>query len=36
MTTFYLIRHGEPIWDLAAGGNLKGAERGVGLRISFR
>lgn len=25
MTTFHLIRHGEPDWPLAAGGNLKGA-----------
>ena len=33
MTTFYLIRHGEPIWDLAAGGNLKGAERGWAAHI---
>ena len=33
MTTFYLIRHGEPIWDLAAGGSLKGAERGWAAHI---
>ena len=33
MTTFYLIRHGEPIWDLAAGENRKGAEAGWAAHI---
>ena len=33
MTTFYLIRHGESRLDLAAGGNLKGAERGWSAHI---
>ena len=33
MTTFYLIRHGEPIWDLGAGKNLKGAEVGWAVHI---
>ena len=33
MTTFYLIRHGESRLNLAAGGNLKGAERGWSAHI---
>ena len=33
MTTFYLIRHGEPDWNLAAGGGLKGAEVGWAAHI---
>ena len=33
MTTFYLIRHGESRLDLAAGGNLKGAEMGWAAHI---
>ncbi len=33
MTTFYLVRHGESRLDLAAGGNLKGAERGWAAHI---
>ena len=33
MTTFYLIRHGEPNWDLAAGENLKGAQVGWSAHI---
>ena len=33
MTTFYLIRHGESRLDLAAGGNLKGAEEGWAAHI---
>ena len=33
MTTFYLIRHGESMLDLAAGGNLKGAEKGWAAHI---
>ncbi len=33
MTTFHLIRHGEPDWDLAAGGDLKGAEVGWAAHI---
>ena len=33
MTTFHLIRHGEPDWRLAAGGGLKGAEVGWAAHI---
>jgi broad specificity phosphatase PhoE len=33
MTTFHLIRHGEPDWRLAAGGNLKGAAVGWAAHI---
>ena len=33
MTTFYLIRHGESRLDLAAGENIKGAERGWAAHI---
>lgn len=33
MTTFHLIRHGEPDWTLAPGGSLKGAEVGWAAHI---
>lgn len=33
MTTFHLIRHGEPDWRLAAGGDLKGAAVGWAAHI---
>ena len=33
MTTFHLIRHGEPDWDLAAGKKVKGAEVGWAAHI---
>ena len=33
MTTFLLIRHGEPDWRLAAGGDLKGAAVGWAAHI---
>lgn len=33
MTTFHLIRHGEPDWPLAPGGSLKGAEVGWAVHI---
>ena len=33
MTTFLLIRHGEPEWNLAPGGNLEGAENGWAVHI---
>ena len=33
MTTFHLIRHGEPDWSLAAGGDLKGAVVGWAAHI---
>ncbi len=33
MTTFRLIRHGEPDWTLAAGGNLKDREDGWAVHI---
>ena len=33
MTTFHLIRHGEPDWRLAAGGDLKGAAVGWAAQI---
>lgn len=33
MTTIHLIRHGEPDWTLAAGGNLKDKEDGCAAHI---
>lgn len=33
MSTFLLIRHGEPDWALAAGGNLNGMENGWAVHV---
>ena len=33
MTTFHLIRHGEPDWSLAAGGNLKDVGDGWAVHV---